>query len=323
MLTLNDALTGLRARADAIRAELHKVVIGQDEALTWLMLAVFLRGHVLLEGVPGTAKTLAVKTLARTIHATFRRIQFTPDLMPSDITGVHIFDLTRSVFTLRKGPIFTDLLLADEINRTPAKTQAALLEAMQERCVTIDGEPHKLPDIFTVFATQNPIEMEGTYPLPEAQTDRFLFKVTLGYPAPLEEEGILKEYNAGREPHDVEKSGVQAVMTAEDAVMVRKTIDAVKVTDALITYIRKVVSATREASDVLLGCGPRAGIHLLMASKGLAAMEGRGFILPDDVKRAAAPVMRHRLILNPEAEVEGLKAESVIDRILAKVEVPR
>ena len=313
----------MQEHAQRVRAELHKVIVGQEEALTWLMLAVFLRGHVLLEGVPGTAKTLAVRTLAKTLHASFRRIQFTPDLMPSDITGTHVFDLNRNTFTLRKGPLFTDLLLADEINRTPAKTQAALLEAMQERTVTIDGEGQVLPEIFTVFATQNPIEMEGTYPLPEAQTDRFLFKVTVSYPTAPEEEELLRAYNSGKEPHDVEKSGVTAVMTVEEVLATRKAIDTVQVTDPLISYIRKVVGATRESPDVLLGCGPRAGIHLLLAAKGLAALEGRGFVIPDDVKRASPPVMRHRLILNPEAEVEGLRQESVIERILSKVEVPR
>ncbi len=323
MTIVNEVPGALKTAAAAVRAEMHKVIIGQDEALTWLILAVFLRGHVLLEGVPGTAKTLAVRTLARALHASFRRVQFTPDLMPSDITGVHIFDLQRNEFTLRKGPIFTDLLLADEINRTPAKTQAALLEAMQERSVTIDGETHTLPSIFTVFATQNPIEMEGTYPLPEAQTDRFLFKVALTYPSPADEEAVLRAYHEGKEPHDIDRAGVKAVLTMEDVLAARKAIDAVQVSDGLITYIRKVVAVTRESPDVLLGCGTRAGIHLLLASKGLAAIDGRTFVLPDDVKRASVPVMRHRMILNPEAEVEGLKPENVIDRILAKVEVPR
>ncbi|MEK7467177.1 MAG: MoxR family ATPase [Planctomycetota bacterium] len=323
MTIVNEAPAGLKAITGAVRAELHKVIIGQDDALTWMMLAVFLRGHVLLEGVPGTAKTLAVRTLAKTLHASFRRVQFTPDLMPSDVTGVHIFDLQKNEFTLRKGPIFTDLLLADEINRTPAKTQASLLEAMQERSVTIDGETHQLPSIFTVFATQNPIEMEGTYPLPEAQTDRFLFKVSITYPAPAEEEAVLRAYHEGREPHDIERAGVRAVLTAEQVLAAKRLIDSVQVSDGLITYVRKVVAVTRESPDVLLGCGTRAGIHLLLAAKGLAAMDGRAFILPDDVKRASVPVMRHRLILNPEAEVEGLKPENVIERILAKVEVPR
>jgi MoxR-like ATPase len=321
--TVNENPAGLKEAASAVRAELHKVIVGQDDALTWMMLAVFLRGHVLLEGVPGTAKTLAVRTLAKTLQAGFRRIQFTPDLMPSDVTGVHIFDLQKNEFTLRKGPIFTDLLLADEINRTPAKTQASLLEAMQERSVTIDGETHPLPSIFTVFATQNPIEMEGTYPLPEAQTDRFLFKVALSYPAPAEEEAILRAYHEGREPHNIDRAGVKSILSAEHVLAAKRAIDAVQVSDGLITYVRKVVAVTRESPDVLLGCGTRAGIHLLLAAKGLAAMDGRAFILPDDVKRAAVPVMRHRLILNPEAEVEGLKPESVIERILAKVEVPR
>jgi MoxR-like ATPase len=318
-----DAIARLTARAQQVRDEIHKVIVGQDESLTWLIIAVFLRGHVLLEGVPGVAKTLAVRTLAKTLSATFRRIQFTPDLMPSDILGTSTFDLNKNEFTFRPGPIFTEIMLADEINRAPAKTQAALLEAMQERSVTIDGRTHLLPPVFTVFATQNPIEMEGTYPLPEAQVDRFLFKVVVDYPPAEQEELILKAYHAGREPHDVERAGVKPVLSSEEVVALKPTIDSIQVSDGMIGYIRKIVTATRASAELLIGCGPRAGIHLLLAAKAVAALGGRAFVVPDDVKQAAFPVLRHRLLLNPEAEVEGLRPDDVLKRILSKVEVPR
>ncbi len=318
-----DALTKFAARAQQVRDEVHKVIVGQDESLTWLLVAVFLRGHVLLEGVPGVAKTLAVRTLAKSLSATFRRIQFTPDLMPSDIVGTSTYDLNKNEFTFRPGPIFTEIMLADEINRAPAKTQAALLEAMQERSVTIDGRTHLLPPVFTVFATQNPIEMEGTYPLPEAQVDRFLFKVVVDYPSAEQEEQILKAYHAGREPHDLERSGVKPVLSSEEVVAFKSTIDAIQVSDGMIGYIRKIVTATRQSAELLIGCGPRAGIHLLLASKAIAALGGRPFVVPDDVKQAAFPVLRHRLMLNPEAEVEGLRPDDVLKRILSKIEVPR
>lgn len=318
-----DTVGSLKTKCDRTLQELRRVIIGQDDAMRWMLVATILRGHALLEGVPGTAKTLLVRALARALGCEFRRIQFTPDLMPSDIVGTNVFDLSKSLFTLRKGPIFTDLLLADEINRTPAKTQAALLEAMQERQATIDGVTHPISPLFTVFATQNPVEFEGTYPLPEAQVDRFMFKIILPYPRPEDESEILKAYNAGLDLHDIEKRGVHPIWTPEEVLAAKPVVDAVKVSGPLLDYIRRVVSATRDAAEVLLGCGPRASIHLLQAGKALAALGSRDFLLPDDVKEAALPVLQHRLILTPEAEVDGVKPADILSRLLGKVEVPR
>jgi MoxR-like ATPase len=313
----------LRAMRDAVLAEVRKVVVGQDEALEGLLIALLAQGHALLEGVPGTAKTLMVRVLAGTMGLGFGRIQFTPDLMPSDIVGTNIFDLKTAQFRLAKGPIFTELLLADEINRAPAKTQSALLEAMQERQVSIDGERHALSQHFTVFATQNPVEQEGTYPLPEAQLDRFLLKIIVGYPDADEEDRILLQVGSGVGSFRLEDAGLRAVATGEQLAAARVLAAQVRVDDAVRLYIRDLVRATRSTSMILLGAGPRAGIHLMVASRWVAALDGRMFVTPDDIQRVLHSVVCHRLILAPEVELDGLSAVEVIDRISSTVPVPR
>jgi MoxR-like ATPase len=307
----------------AIRAEAAKVVVGQVDAFQQLAVALFTGGHVLLEGVPGTAKTLMAKTLALTVNAGFARVQFTPDLMPSDITGTNVFDLASSTFAMRRGPVFTNILLADEINRAPAKTQSALLEAMEERQVTIDGVRHPLPDPFMVLATQNPVEYEGTYPLPEAQLDRFLFKVLVDYPAPDEETAVLRNYNAGFDAHDLDAAGVRAVLSPDELAACRAAVRGVTVDETVLTYITALATESRRSSDLLLGASPRASVALLLASKALAALEGRDFVTPDDVRFLAPPALRHRVVLRAEAEIEGQTPDSAIARVLARVPVPR
>lgn len=310
-------------KTNEIFQEMRKVIVGQEEAMQGLLIALFCQGHALLEGVPGTAKTLMVRALARILRLQFTRIQFTPDLMPSDVVGTNVFDLQKNEFVLRRGPIFTDLLLADEINRTPAKTQAALLEAMQERRVTIDGVPYPLGSAFTVYATQNPIEYEGTYPLPEAQLDRFLLKIQVGYPSELEEERILDFYNRGLEPHQVDTSDVEPRLTADDIAQCCEVIRNLRMDDTLVSYVRQLMVATRQSDEILVGCGPRAGIHLLLASKAHAALHGREFVTPDDVQTMALPTLRHRLILHPEAQAEGLTTDEVLRAVMDRVPVPR
>ncbi len=303
--------------------EAHKVIVGLEEPFELLVIALLSGGHVLLEGVPGTAKTLMAKTLAYLVDARFSRIQFTPDLMPSDILGTNVFDLTRGEFFLKKGPIFTQILLADEINRAPAKTQSALLEAMEERQVNLDGQRYQLDAPFMVVATQNPIEYEGTYPLPEAQLDRFMFKVIVPYTAFTNEVEVLRRYHQGFDAHVLEEAHLNPVLQSAAFDLIHQAIDAVVVEEGVLAYIAQIADASRVSPDVLLGASLRAAIHVLKAAKTCAALAGRDFVTPEDVKYVVTPVFRHRLILKPEAEIEGLDADTVVQRILAKVEVPR
>jgi MoxR-like ATPase len=288
-----------------------------------MVVALLTGGHVLLEGVPGTAKTLMAKTLAHLIQATFTRIQFTPDLMPSDILGTSVFDISTGKFYLKKGPLFTQILLADEINRAPAKTQSALLEAMEERQINLEGETYPLEPPFMVIATQNPIEYEGTYPLPEAQLDRFLFKILVPY-SPLEVEvEVLRRFHHGFDPHRLAASGLEAVLPAGDAVAARKLIESVIVEEGILDYIAHLAAASRQSPDLVLGASTRAASHVLLAAKTYAALQGRNYVVPDDVKTITPAVYRHRLLLKPEAEIEGLDADAVVERLFNQVEVPR
>jgi MoxR-like ATPase len=303
--------------------ELQKAIVGQRAVMEQAIVAFLAGGHVLVEGVPGLAKTLFAKALAHTLSSTFKRIQFTPDLMPSDIIGTNVFDLQAKTFSFVAGPIFADIVLVDEINRTPPKTQAALLEAMEERQVTVDGVLHALPSNFFVVATQNPVEYEGTFPLAEAQVDRFLMKISIHYPEAEEEREILRRYHAGSRLHSLQQLGVQTVMNAESIDTARKSGEAVVVKKELIHYIVQIVAATRASQRLSLGASPRASLALLQSAKVLAALRGRDFVTPDDVKELAPPVLRHRLILRPEAEIEGHTADSVVAQVLGEVPVPR
>jgi len=307
--------------ARRILAELRKVVLGQDGATRDALVGLLARGHVLLEGVPGTAKTLLVRALALSLNVKFGRIQFTPDLMPADITGVSILSGSME-FSFRPGPLFTDLLLADEINRAPAKTQAALLEAMQERTVTVDGNSHPLSETFTVFATQNPVEFEGTYPLPEAELDRFMIKALVGYPAATVEQGILDKYVQGFEADRPATYGIAPVTDGRGLEALRKAVEAVRVEPKITAYITAVVRGTRDAASLTLGASPRAGVSLLKAARAAALLESRDYVIPDDVKQLAPGVLRHRITVAPELELEGVTPDTALKAILDKVEVP-
>jgi MoxR-like ATPase len=303
-----------------LKLALNETILGQEMVVDQLLVALLADGHALLEGVPGTAKTMLVKTLAKLIGSEFGRIQLTPDMLPSDILGTSIYDLSTKTFALKKGPIFTSLLLADEINRTAPKTQSALLEAMEERQVTMDGRTEKLPDLFMVVATQNPIEFEGTYPLPEAQLDRFMLKIVMGYPEGDAERRMLANWQAGRYERNAD---LEPVVGPQDIIACREHLKNVNVEDSIFDYLMQLVQKSRTLSDVHLGASPRAALYWLNAAKAHAAMEGRDFVTPDNIKFVAQPVLRHRIILTPESELEGTNTTQVINKLLGLVPVPR
>ena len=307
---------------EAIRREVAKVLVGQEEIVEGVLIALVAQGHVLIEGVPGLGKTLLVRTLGRVLSLGFKRIQFTPDLMPSDVTGNKVFDAKQNELIFRPGPVFTQLLLADEINRAPAKTQSALLEAMQEHTVTIDGQAYALPKPFITMATQNPVESQGTYPLPEAQLDRFMFKLNMTYPAKAEENRILQNYAAGFDAADLNTAGVQPVCDAATILQLQELASGVRIDERVVDYITSIVGQTRSWGSIYLGASPRASVTLLLTSRISAAMSGRDYVNPDDVRRLAPWTLRHRVILNPDAEIEGLSADEVVSQILSSVEVP-
>ena len=314
-------LSELQKSMSAVRAELKKVIVGQDKMIDHLLVALLTGGHVLLEGVPGIAKTIAVKLLSKAVDIKFTRIQFTPDLMPSDILGTSVFDLKKSEFEFRQGPIFSNLVLIDEVNRAPAKTQAALFEVMEERQITIDGKTYKMEEPFLTIATQNPIEQEGTYRLPEAQLDRFMFKVIIDYPALEDEYEIIRREHAAI--NGDKTADVQKVITGKEIVKFQSIVRQVLVEENLIQYIAKIVGNTRENPFLYLGASPRASLAIMNASKGFAALRGRDFITPEDIKDASVVVLQHRLIVSPEKEMEGLKADEIVKQIVETVEVPR
>jgi MoxR-like ATPase len=304
-----------------LKQGLSSVIVGQEQVIDQLLTALLAEGHVLLEGVPGTAKTLLVKTLASLIDTEFGRIQLTPDMLPSDILGTSIYDLNTKTFTLKKGPIFTSLLLADEVNRTPPKTQCALLEAMEENQVTLDGHSHKLSDVYMVVATQNPVEFEGTYPLPEAQLDRFMLKVLISYPTGDAELQMLSNWQSGK--YKRSKKKIEPVTSAKEIVECRDQLEEVKVQESVLNYLLQLVQKSRNLSDLQLGASPRAALNWLAAAKSNAAIQGKDFITPDDIKAVAEPVLRHRFILTPEAELEGVTISQVIGNLLRQIAVPR
>lgn len=313
----------LRAALAAVRAEVSKAVVGQDAAVSGLVIALLCRGHVLLEGVPGVAKTLLVRTLSAALDLQTKRVQFTPDLMPGDVTGSLVYDARTAEFSFREGPVFTNLLLADEINRTPPKTQASLLEAMEERQVSVDGTPRPLPDPFLVIATQNPVEYEGTYTLPEAQLDRFLLKLVLDLPERDEEIEVLRRHSAGFDPRDLRAAGVRPVASAAMLAAARAEVAQVQMAPEVLGYTVDVCRATRRSPSLSLGVSPRGATALLGTSRAWAWLSGRSYVTPDDVKALAHPTLRHRVQLRPEAELEGVSTESVLDTVLASVPVPR
>lgn len=304
------------------RTELAKVIVGQEDLITHCLLTILCQGHALLEGVPGIAKTLVIKCFARLFALDFKRVQCTSDLMPADVIGSNILSLATSTFSFHRGPLFTDLLLTDEINRMPPRTQAALLEAMEERQVTIDGVTHRLSEFFTVFATQNPIEFEGTYPLPEAQLDRFLLKILVSYPEAEQEIAILKNHHDGFDPHNLEATRIEQ-LSPQVLADARAEVRNVKVEPALFQYMVDIIRRTRDWPSFSLGASPRAAISLMMVAKGFAGLEERDYLIPDDVKSAALPVLRHRVILRPEAELEGLQTDQVLGEVIGSVAVPK
>jgi MoxR-like ATPase len=316
-------LDGVRDLAGAIRGEVAKAIVGQDAVVDHLLVAMLAEGHVLLEGPPGTAKTFLAQCFATALGLDFGRIQFTPDLLPGDILGSNLFNFQTSQFTLTRGPIFCDLLLADEINRTPPKTQAALLEAMQERRVTLDGETHSLGDSFMVVATQNPIENQGVYPLPEAQLDRFLFKLLVPYPSVEEEGRIVARFGQRQGPPRAAEFGVAAVADAAQLAGASAALDQVTVAQEIVDYVVRLIRATREHADLASGASPRAAVLLANASRARAALEGRDYVIPDDVKALATAVLRHRLILSPAAEIEGREIEALVAELVEATEAPR
>jgi MoxR-like ATPase len=320
---VDPAEAAARAALGRLRTEIGKAVVGQDATVTGVVIALLCRGHVLLEGVPGVAKTLLIRALAASLSLDNKRLQFTPDLMPSDVTGSLVFDARTAAFEFREGPVFTNLLLADEINRTPPKTQASLLEVMEERQVSVEGRPRVLPDPFLVAATQNPIEYEGTYPLPEAQLDRFLFKLAVPLPNRDEELGVLRAHHNGFDPRDLTTVGVAPVATAADLAAARRGTLKVQVADVVLAYIVDLCRATRTAPSLELGASPRGATGLLNAAKAFAWLTGRGYVTPDDVKAVARPALRHRVRLRHEAELEGVTADAVLDSLLATVPTPR
>ncbi|HEY8603797.1 MoxR family ATPase [Tsuneonella suprasediminis] len=316
-------LPEVRTLAGAIRAEVAKAVVGQDETVEHLLVALLAEGHVLLEGPPGTAKTFLAQCFATALGLDFGRIQFTPDLLPGDILGSNLFNFQTSQFTLTRGPIFCDLLLADEINRTPPKTQAALLEAMQERRVTLDGETHALPEHFMVVATQNPIENQGVYPLPEAQLDRFLFKLLVPYPSSEEEAAIVTRFGKRQGPQRPADFGIAAVANGETIGQATAALDQVTMAEEIVDYVVRLVRATRDNADLSSGASPRAAVQLANAARARAALEGRDYVIPDDVKALAVAVLRHRLVLSPAAEIEGRAVETLVAKLVESTEAPR
>ena len=314
-------LSQLRENIQKIKDEIKKVIVGQEEMLDHLLVALLSNGHVLIEGVPGVAKTITAKILAKTVDVDFSRIQFTPDLMPSDILGTSVFNMKTTDFEFKKGPIFSNFILIDEINRSPAKTQAALFEVMEERQISMDNEVYGMEEPFLVVATQNPIEQEGTYRLPEAQLDRFLFKINVDYPTPEEEIEIIKKQHISRT--DDKTDVIKPVLTASDLKQYQGLIKDIVVEDNLLQYIAQIVVNTRENQFLYLGASPRASLALLIASKGFAAISGRDFVTPEDIKTASTAVLRHRIMVSPEREMEGLTAEEIIKQILESIEIPR